>query len=616
MRSRFALVAAFALIALFVALPGQARAQTSEEITSFDVTYDIDSEGSVHVTEDIRYDFGINQKHGIFRNTPVRYEYDDNNDRLIQASDVNVTNGTGDEWEFDITDRDPSLVIKIGDPDVFVTGEQRYVITYTLDRALNPFDDHDEFYWNVTGDEWDVSIASASATVTVQADDPQPIQRVTCFQGESGSTARCHTSEFDDNTATFASRGILFPGLGFTVVVGLDKGAVIVGAPDLVARPQNPWVKAFAVTPITVGLMLAGIVAAFVAVLRVWWVQGRDRWLGDMFYINETPSDPSADRIKPLMAHESIVVEFAPPEVDPETKRTLRPAEIGVLLDERADTLDVTATIVDLAVRKHLVIKEESSDGVFGLFKSKDYELQKLEPEVDDLLPYERELKDAFFESGETVKLSDLKNKFHDDLAKVKTTLYKQAMADKFFPYNPETIRNVVRVAGILVAFLGGLLGWGLGALFGGALLGIPVFVAGILLLLFANAFPRRTAAGRILYRRSLGFRRFMVESDKERQKFAEKANIFHEYLPFAIVYGCVDKWANAFKDLGIEVGQPGYYIGTGPFIATAFASNMSSFSSSIGSTMASTPGGSGGSGFSGGGGSGGGGGGGGGGSW
>jgi len=616
MRGRFALVAAFTVVAIFVTLLGGAHAQQSEEVTSFEVFYAVDAVGFVHVREDIRYDFGSNEKHGIFRNTPVRYEYDDENDRLIEAKDVNVTNGNGDEWEFEITENDPSLVIKIGDPDVLISGEQRYVITYTLDRALNPFDDHDEFYWNVTGDEWDVPIESASATVRMPGVDRQPIQQADCFQGPTGSTRRCQNSEIDNNEAKFTSRGSIPPGDEMTIVVGIDKGFVNAGAPNLVGKPQNAWEHAFAVTPITVGLMLAGIVAAIVAVLRVWWVQGRDRWLGDMFYLNEAPSMPSAEAIKPLMAHESIVVEFAPPEVDGESKRPLRPAEIGILLDERADTLDVSATIVDLAVRRHLVIKEESSGGVFGLFKHKDYELEKLEPETNELLPYEQELKDAFFESGETVKLSELKNKFHDDLSEVKSTLYKQAIADKFFPYNPETIRNIVRIAGIVAVGIGAVAMWGLGTLFGGALLGLPVILGGVLLFFFANAFPRRTATGRVLYRRSLGFRRFMVESDKERQRFAERANIFHEYLPYAIVYGCVDKWANAFKDLGINVGQPGYYVGVGPFIAADFASNVGSFSSSIGSTMASTPGGSGGSGFGGGGGSGGGGGGGGGGSW
>jgi uncharacterized membrane protein len=345
-------------------------------------------------------------------------------------------------------------------------------------------------------------------------------------------------------------------------------------------------------------------------------VQGRDRWLGDMFYLTETPSTPEAEKTKPLMAHETIVVEFTPPELDGKEKRRLRPAEIGVLLDERADTLDVSATIVDLAVRKHMTITEEKEGGVFGLFKHKDYELTRLTPDAGDLLPYESELKDALFETGDTVKLSDLKNKFHDDLAKVKTSLYKQTVTDNFFSRNPETVRTAIRGAGIALGVLGGLAMFGLGRLFGGALLGVPLIVAGVLLLVLASAFPRRTGNGRVLYRRSLGFRRFMVESDAPREKFAENANIFHDYLPYAIVYGCVERWAKVFKDLGIDPGPPGYYIGTGPFIAASFADSMTSFSSSISSTMASTPGGSGGSGFGGGGGSGGGGGGGGGGAW
>jgi uncharacterized membrane protein YgcG len=608
------LILALALLATIALYPAGANAApNAETVTDFSATYNIDANGLVRVVEDIRYDFGSADRHGIFRYTPVRYDYDDEHDRLIAITDVSVTDGAGNPQQYQITDDDPNLVLKIGDPDVTVTGEHAYRISYTLHDALNPFPDHDELYWNVTGNDWEAPIDSASATVTV-ADSPGAITRVDCFQGETGSKDRCSKSSFSGNTATFASRGLLFQGEGMTFVLGLDKGAITVAPPNLVDKPEDAWVHALKITPITVGVMIVGIVLAFIAVMRAWWVQGRDRWLGDMFYVNQAPSTPSAEAIKPLMAHETIVVEYTPPEVDGESKRPLRPAEIGVLLDEKADTLDVTATIVDLAVRKHLIIKEESSGGVFGMFKHKDYELDRLEPETNDLLPYEQGLKDAFFETGDTVKLSDLKNKFHDDLAKVKSTLYKQAQTDKFFPFNPDTVRNIVRGAGVALIVLGVLAMIGLGWLVGAALVGVPIVVAGVLLFLFAGTFPRRTANGRVLYRRSLGFRRFMTESDKERMKFAERANIFHEYLPYAIVYGCVDKWANAFKELGIEVSQPGYYVGTGPFIASSFVSNVSSFSSSISSTMASTPGGSGGTGF--GGGSGGGGGGGGGGSW
>jgi uncharacterized membrane protein len=225
-------------------------------------------------------------------------------------------------------------------------------------------------------------------------------------------------------------------------------------------------------------------------------------------------------------------------------------------------------------------------------------------------------LKDALFDTGDIVKLSDLKNKFHDDLAKVKSSLYEQGVEDKFFPVNPETVRHLFSGAGVAVGLLGGGAVYGLGRLFGGGLIGVPLIVAGVILIFTANAFPRRTGTGRVLFRRSLGFRRFMVESDAPREKFAENANIFHDYLPYAIVFGCVDRWAKVFKDLDIDPGPPAYYIGTGAFVAASFADSMTSFSSSISSTMASTPGGSGGSGFGGGGGSGGGGGGGGGGAW
>ena len=95
----------------------------------------------------------------------------------------------------------------------------------------------------------------------------------------------------------------------------MQKGAVTVAPPNLTASKIHSKNVAdfFVVNPITVGVMLIGIVAALlIAVARLWWVQGRDRWLGDMFYLNETPSTPGAESTKPLMAHETIVVEFTP----------------------------------------------------------------------------------------------------------------------------------------------------------------------------------------------------------------------------------------------------------------------------------------------------------------
>ena len=127
---------------------------------------------------------------------------------------------------------------------------------------------------------------------------------------------------------------------------------------------------------------------------------------------------------------------------------------------------------------------------------------------------------------------------------------------------------------------------------------------------------PRRTARGTAALRRVLGFRRFIDESEAERARFAERTNLFSEYLPYAIVFGCTEKWARAFAGLDGELPDISWYGGHGVFTASSFSESMDGFAVTTAGTMTSTPSGSGSSGFGGGGSSGGGGGGGGGGSW
>jgi uncharacterized membrane protein len=125
---------------------------------------------------------------------------------------------------------------------------------------------------------------------------------------------------------------------------------------------------------------------------------------------------------------------------------------------------------------------------------------------------------------------------------------------------------------------------------------------------------PAKTAAGAELLRRALGFRMYMEVAEKDRAAFAERENIFSAYLPYAIVFGCVDKWARAFAGIDTARQTGAWYVGTSPFNALQLSSSLQGFSSDLGSAIAATAGSSGGSGFSGG--AGGGGGGGGGGSW
>jgi uncharacterized membrane protein YgcG len=597
-------------LALLLLLPLLLVARSAEAdegwvIISFDAEYVINQDGTVDVVEDIRVDFGPLQKHGILRDIPVEYEYDADNNRRIDLDVISVDDG-GRPVQYETTKHGAVLNLRIGDPDVLVSGPQRYRITYRILAGLNPQASWDELYWNVTGNDWPVRIQNASAIVTAPA-----IIDVTCFQGPRGSTDQCDASA-SETSAQFTMTQPQAEGGGLTLVVALPKGAVTVQPPTLVEQKSvEEQVRDFiGLGPAQIIVAIVAGAAGFAGVLRYWWLAGRDRWLGDLQYL----TGDERERRRPLFAKDSVVREYQPPEATNGGRR-YRPAEIGTLLDERADTLDVSATIVDLAVRGYLRITEIEKK--IWLFGSNDYTLEKLKPDDAGLLPYERKLFEGLFEDGDTVQMSDLKNEFYTKLAEVKKRLYTQVVkSDRFFPQNPETVRNIHTGAGIGIIVIGVGAIAALGTYLGAAIVGLPIVLAGLLMLLLSRSMARRTGPGREVYRRVLGFREYMTVAETDRQRFNEEANLFQDYLPYAIVLGIVDKWAEVFEKLGIQPDTGGWYVSSHAFAPLAFSHSLQSFSSSMSSAIASTPGGSGGSGFGGGGSSGGGGGGGGGGSW
>jgi uncharacterized membrane protein len=303
----------------------------------------------------------------------------------------------------------------------------------------------------------------------------------------------------------------------------------------------------------------------------------------------------------------TIVPEYEPPD-------KLRPAQVGLLVDERADPLDVTATIVDLAVRGHLTISEIPKEGLLG---TRDWLLARKSESTEGLEAYEREIFDGLFAGRADVRLSELKRTFYKSLARAQADLYRDAVERGWFPVDPERTRGTYVGLGFVAIVLAGLVAAGLGYLLGGGIVGLAGSIPAIGLMAASPIMPRKTRDGAELARRSNGFRMYMEVAEKDRQRFAENENLFSEYLPYAIVFRCVDKWAKAFEGIDLQRTTSTWYTGSLPaFTAANLSSDLSSFSSQISTAIASTPGGSGGSGFSGGGGAGGGGGGGGGGSW
>jgi uncharacterized protein (TIGR04222 family) len=266
---------------------------------------------------------------------------------------------------------------------------------------------------------------------------------------------------------------------------------------------------------------------------------------------------------------------------------------------------------VDLAVRGYLLIQEIPKEGWFG---KPDWRLIRLEKD-DDLLTYERRLLNGLFRDGSEVTISELKNVFAERLEGVQDSLYADAVKRGWFSRRPDKVRAAWYGLGVLAVIAAIGITVVLAIFTHLALLGVSFVVGALVLLFSAGRMPARTAKGTAMLRRVRGFRTVIETAETHMARWAEKELVFTRFLPFAVVFGCTDKWAKAFEALGIEP-DTSWYISPRPFAFAGFADSLEGFAVTTGGTIASTPSGSGSSGFSGGGFSGGGGGGGGGGSW
>jgi uncharacterized membrane protein YgcG len=562
-------------------------------IDAFDVAITVNQDARMAVRETLQVDFGTQQHHGIFRDIPVVYEWDQHSNRVYDLTVDSVTNGAGSNWTYSVSDKGADREIKIGDPNQTVSGRQTYVIAYTVVGALNGFADHDELYWNVTGQQWAVPINEASATVTVPASG---LLWINCFQGGTGSREACRSSSTPTRAEFGATRGFS-PAEQLTVVVGMKPGVAGNIAPILRAKPRT-FLEFFSVEPATIAGAILVLLLGAAWLGRMIWRRGRDIEYSSAYYSTKDPTE----RVRPLFRPQALVPQYRPPD-------NLRPAQVGLILDESADTKDVTATIVDLAVRGYLVIKDVPG--------KHDWELNQAKQDTRDLLPYEEKILKGLFDSlKSSVKVSSLKGTFSGTLSIAEGLLYADSARLKWFTSNPRNTRLIWAGLGIAVIIVGGVLSLALGVLAGWGLLGLAVIAIGGLMIVASRWMPRRTGLGTDLFRKALGFRLYMNAAEKDRQAFAEKAEIFTQYLPYAIVFGCVRRWAKAFEGIDTTPAVSSWYQGQGAFTPLLFAGSLEGFSSNLSTAVAQTPAGSGSSGGGGGGFSGGGGGGGGGGAW
>ena len=477
------------------AAPGDSTGDRGRSVDRWDAVYELAADGSAHVTVEIDFNFGNQPGHGPYWVLPVRQGYDETYDRVYDVTDVSASSPTGAPADVHVEDQGDSLAVRVGDESVDdVSGVHTYVLEYTVHRVMNTTEAGDELYWNVIGTGWETPVSDISVTVVGVAD----VSQATCWAGASGSDAVCDAAEVSGERAAF-TQGSLAPYEPFTIAVAYPEGTYDTTP---VLSESNDVARAFRFTPWTVGVALAVLLGGGLVIVR------RLRRVGlDQEYAGVapglTPLDGVEAAVRPRDRKAPVAVAFAPPE-------GLRPGQLGTLIDEKADVRDVTATMVDLAVRGYLRIEEEGED----------YALVRLRDADESLHPYETMLHDAVFAGRDRVTLADLTTTFHADMAKVQAQLYRNVTGQGWFNRNPSHARNAWAGigAGVLVAgILGTIL---LAATTSWALVGIPVILLGVLMLATISVVPARTPEGTRVLAQARGFELYLRTAEGEQLRF------------------------------------------------------------------------------------------------
>lgn len=550
-----------------------AAAGAGERILRYDAAIRVAADAGVTVTENLTVRAkGDRIRRGIYRDLPTDYE-DRLGNRVRIVPELLSVRRDGAPEPHHTERRGRDLRLYVGSREVSLSpGEYTYEIVYRLQRVLGYFDERDELYWNVTGNEWQFPIEAASATVALPASVPADRVGVEAYTGTYGARGAAYRAWVDpDGVAHVETTRALAPEEGLTVALTWPAGHVYRPGVDENARfllAQN------------LGLLtaLAGLAATLVYLVLAWRRTGVDPAPGVIFPHYEPPAGYS-------------------------------PASLRYVAEMGYDGRTFTSAVLSLAVKGFLTIEQDGDD----------YSLAATAKTMDGALaPGERALLRSLFGAAGRLRLDNENHRLVSAAMKAHEKALKRDYYQRYFVTNGR----------LLLPALVLLAGTGLAAALVDRLTiaSVIVLVAGaVAVALFAWLLKAPTPHGRRLLDRAGGFRLYLEVAEKDELRLrnppARTPELFEAYLPYALALEVEQPWAEqfagVFAGLREETGasyRPHWYTGRwdaanpvrmagalGPSLDSAVAAASTPPGSSSGSS---------GSGFSGGGGGGGGGGG------
>lgn len=464
----------------------------AEEIESFDSKIIINKNNILNVTETIVYDFGDAQKHGIYR-----YFKEDNN---LIISNVSVTDENGNAYKFTFSNNK----IKIGDEYITICGEKTYIIHYNLKKAINYFKDYDELYLNVNGFDWQVPINKIRTEVVIPKNLENDFLFFESYYGAYGS------KNMATSRATFAQNttNIIFESSS------LDIGENL----TILARfPKNIVQKPFIVNIDNIVLFVP--VFVFIFMFLAWLKYGR------------VPKNRG-----------TIISEY-------NAINNLTPIEIGTLIDEKIDNIDISAEIIYLAEKGYMTITRIKKKILF--VDQIDYSLKKIKETDDDLNDFDKEILDFLFNGEDEVMLSKIDKSGTKDLfVSIKQKVWKKLLKDGYFYKN--RFNNVIAIF-IFINSIIVMLSFFAKQL----LIAFSFFFSSMIVILFVVKFSKLTQKGSEARESIQGFKLYLSVAEKDRINFhnapEKNPKTFEKLLPYAMVLGVEKKWAKQFEGMYVD---------------------------------------------------------------
>ncbi|KIH96637.1 hypothetical protein LP52_23660 [Streptomonospora alba] len=530
-------------------LPDDGRHRTTN-----DIRLDLDENGVLHAEESVA--FGKEPPEEFVRTFSIREPYDAERSRIYKVDGISAVDGSGREIPVSTDQDGGTLNVRMD-----TAGRSEAVLRYTVRGAVDPVGGGTELEWTAVG-----GYSRTVAETTVVVDAAVPPVALSCTAGRARSSIYCTSSDMGGHEAVLARflQTDMGPQERLHVVVSYPADAI--GGEAIIERDWSLQ-SAFAITPATgtvFGLLLLVPMGVLIALIRI---RGRD----ERTIRTEAAAGDSAPVDSSGAGGDAGGVRFRPPD-------DVHPGQIGTLIDEQADVVDITATVLDLAVRGHLTIRELPH----AHYSATDWRLdQAAGPLDDDLLGYERLLLDALFQDAPQVKLSELgRSGFPDRLAEVREELYRDMVRLKWFANRPNVERNRWTTAGIGITVLGVALTVVLAVMTQWAFTALAVVIAGAAVTVGAQYMPAKTRQGSVVFAHTLGFRRYLLNAGAEDVPPENRVTVFSRYLPYAVIFDNVDRWAAILASASSECAADGlpWYSGPDDWRMQDFADSIRSF--------------------------------------